>query len=136
MWRRRDAGRGRRPGRPGSGRPDSRARGGAGHAAVHAEGPGGPPVPDAGGHPAIARQGRLTVAAAGPATPSLEPPSPLAGAQLRTRMAAFLSLLRDDGFLVGLEEASDCLRFAAMADLARPSVLRTDRKRTRLNSSH
>src|SRR3546814_2131880 len=75
--------------------------------------------------PAIARQGRLTVAAAGPATPSLEPPSPLAGAQLRTRMAAFLSLLRDNGFLVGLEEASDCLRFAAMADLARPSVLRT-----------
>ncbi|HEY9539726.1 MAG TPA: hypothetical protein VIS03_19180, partial [Kiloniellaceae bacterium] len=40
-------------------------------------------------------------------------------------MAAFLSLLRDNGFLVGLEEASDCLRFAAMADLARPSVLRT-----------
>src|SRR3546814_18464323 len=40
-------------------------------------------------------------------------------------MAAFRGRLRDTGCLVGLEEASDCLRFAAMADLARPSVLRT-----------
>src|SRR3546814_10934566 len=113
MWRRRDAGRGRRPGRPGSARPHSRARGGAGHAAVPAEDPGGPPVPDAGGHPAIARHGRLTVAAAGPATPSLEPPSPLAGAQLRPRMAAFLRLLRDNDFTVGLEGARACMSFAA-----------------------
>ena len=50
--------------------------------------------------------------------------SPLAGAQLRGRLSAFLNLLRENGFLVGLEDASDCLRFAAMADLARPAALR------------
>ncbi len=50
--------------------------------------------------------------------------SPVAGAQLRQRMAAFLALLRDNGFLVGLEEAQDCLRFAAAADLGRPASLR------------
>jgi len=51
--------------------------------------------------------------------------SPVAGAQLRLRMTAFLNLLRDNGFLVGLEEAQDCLRFAAAADLTRPAILRT-----------
>jgi uncharacterized protein len=51
--------------------------------------------------------------------------SPFAGAQLRTRTTAFLALLRDNGFLVGLEEASDCLRFAAACDLARPAALRS-----------
>ena len=50
--------------------------------------------------------------------------SPVAGAQLRLRMTAFLNLLRDNGFLVGLEETQDCLRFAAATDLARPATLR------------
>ena len=50
--------------------------------------------------------------------------SPVAGAQLRARMAAFLTLLRDNGFLVGLEETQDCLRLAARLDLRRPDVLR------------
>ena len=50
--------------------------------------------------------------------------SPLAGAQLRGRMAAFLALLRDNGFLAGLEETQDCLRLAALMDLDRPAPLR------------
>lgn len=50
--------------------------------------------------------------------------TPLAGAQLRQRVAAFLKVLRDNDFLVGLEEAQDCLRFAAAADIGRPAVLR------------
>ncbi|HMA15319.1 MAG TPA: VWA domain-containing protein [Kiloniellaceae bacterium] len=50
--------------------------------------------------------------------------SPVAGAQLRLRVAAFLALLRENGFLIGLEETQDCLRFAGRADLARPAVLR------------
>ncbi len=51
--------------------------------------------------------------------------TPVAGAQLRQRMAAFLKILRDNGFLVGLEETQDCLRFAAAADIGRPAVLRS-----------
>ena len=50
--------------------------------------------------------------------------SSVAGAQLRARMAAFLALLRDNGFLVGLEETQDCLRLAARLDLQRPDALR------------
>ena len=59
------------------------------------------------------------------AVQSLVNVSPVAGAQLRARMSAFLDLLRDNGFLVGLEEAQDCLRFAGAADLGRQSILRT-----------
>ncbi|GAB4391105.1 MAG: VWA domain-containing protein [Kiloniellaceae bacterium] len=51
--------------------------------------------------------------------------TPVAGGQLRQRMSAFLKILRDNGFLVGLEEAQDCLRFAARCDLSRPAVLRS-----------
>jgi uncharacterized protein with von Willebrand factor type A (vWA) domain len=60
----------------------------------------------------------------GAAVESFEP-TPLAGTQLRVRLAAFLNLLRDNGFLVGLEETADCLRFAGANDLSRQSVLRT-----------
>jgi len=55
---------------------------------------------------------------------SFEDVTPVAGAQFRLRMAAFLKLLRDNGFLVGLEETQDCLRFAGSAELAGPAVLR------------
>lgn len=50
--------------------------------------------------------------------------SPLAGAGLRQRLSAFLSMLRDNDFLVGLEETQDCLRFAARQDLARATAWR------------
>src|SRR5690606_32991623 len=121
----RDAGLGGGAGRARGARSEGGARGGAGHTAVPAEDPGGPLGAGAGGDPAAARQGCVTVAAAGSAAPRVPPSTPLAGAQLRVRLAAFLNLLRDNGFLIGLEEARDSLRFAAIADLARPSILRT-----------
>ncbi|GAB4374803.1 MAG: VWA domain-containing protein [Kiloniellaceae bacterium] len=66
----------------------------------------------------------MTPAAPHPERPHPDSLSPLAGARLRGRLAGFLALLRDNGFLAGLEETQDCLRLAALMPLDRPSALR------------
>jgi len=47
-----------------------------------------------------------------------------AGAGLRRRLSAFVRVLRDNGFVVGLAEASDALRILGASDAASPSRLR------------
>jgi len=59
----------------------------------------------------------------------LAPPDPAAGAEVgrlvAERMAAFLRLLRDNAFAVGLSESADALRVAASPLGRRPSLLQS-----------
>lgn len=58
-----------------------------------------------------------------PAATSPDKLSSLAGGRLRGRMSVFLSVLRDNGFVIGLEETQDSLRLAALSTLDRPTLL-------------